>query len=646
MQKNISKLTMIAFMIVSVFVSNTAIKAEGVDTPPANWAFDETSRELEQAIINAYPEVDLDSDGYITITEANGFSPGFLPRLVIANKGISGTMNGVQHFIKITALDLHGNNLSGSIPSDIDKLTKVNVLSLYNNQLTGEIPASIGNFNMLGILQLNNNKLEGNVPEELGNLINLRRFDVEHNNLSGDLPSTFGQLTNLENVDLRYNNLTGSLPDISGMTKITALHTAHNNFSGEVPAPYGLNTSLKEIDLHANIGLSGVTENIFVSNTALKYLDVRHTEMTQTKPNLETLKTVNGGFFGYNILNETETNLLDFVTQEILDTELLKVNNISNNIAKADFRVYIEKAQAMYSAREGVNALLVAPEYIALEENITDDLVLDAKNLTELVVEGELKEELRAKLTLVDNMVDALKHVDNLFDENDNFKDELNQEDIDLVLEVVEALHESDTTELLLDRLEKAQVQYDNREDAIAKVDGLFDENDLIVDEVDAHLIEEAQEAVNKLPDGDLKIALQEKIEEAKRQLAERQYVVLKDFVKYTGSEKVEATLSGPARLFDEVSIDGAILDESHYMITEGSTVVNIHDDYLKTLKNGEYDIQFSYTNSEIVNTKLLVDVAPVKSVITGIENNTLIFIGILVVAAGALVVLYTKKKK
>ena len=51
---------------------------------------------------------------------------------------------------KLNTLVLPSNNLSGQIPSNIEKLTELKYLNLYNNQLSGEIPDSICNLSNLG----------------------------------------------------------------------------------------------------------------------------------------------------------------------------------------------------------------------------------------------------------------------------------------------------------------------------------------------------------------------------------------------------------------------------------------------------------------------------------------------------------------
>ncbi|KAJ9559080.1 hypothetical protein OSB04_013694 [Centaurea solstitialis] len=89
---------------------------------------------------------------------------------------------------KIISVKLSGKNLTGSIPSDLTKLSNLEQLWLDGNALTGSIPDFAGCPN-LKIIHLENNRLSGDLPSSLADLPNLNQLYVQNNLLSGEVPS-------------------------------------------------------------------------------------------------------------------------------------------------------------------------------------------------------------------------------------------------------------------------------------------------------------------------------------------------------------------------------------------------------------------------------------------------------------------------
>jgi len=90
---------------------------------------------------------------------------------------------------RVTELVLQYNNLQGTLPSSLGKLTHLTNLDLYNNSLFGSIPSSLGNLPNVQYIQLGFNKLTGSIPLSFSNLKNLTIFGVDNNLLTGKVPS-------------------------------------------------------------------------------------------------------------------------------------------------------------------------------------------------------------------------------------------------------------------------------------------------------------------------------------------------------------------------------------------------------------------------------------------------------------------------
>ncbi|KAK9067252.1 hypothetical protein SSX86_014578 [Deinandra increscens subsp. villosa] len=115
--------------------------------------------------------------------------------LTTADLGLAGSFpSDLQFCQSLQKLDLSGNNLTGSIPSELCTwLPYIVDLDLSGNQLTGEIPASLGNCSFLNSISLSENQLSGNIPPQFSNLGRLNKFSVANNVLSGPIPSSLSK---------------------------------------------------------------------------------------------------------------------------------------------------------------------------------------------------------------------------------------------------------------------------------------------------------------------------------------------------------------------------------------------------------------------------------------------------------------------
>ena len=64
-------------------------------------------------------------------------------------------------------LYLHGNQLTGTIPAELESLTNLQRLYLHGNELTGPIPSWLVNLTELLELSLWSNQLTGTIPLEV-----------------------------------------------------------------------------------------------------------------------------------------------------------------------------------------------------------------------------------------------------------------------------------------------------------------------------------------------------------------------------------------------------------------------------------------------------------------------------------------------
>lgn len=149
-----------------------------------------------------------DREALVALYHAAG-GPDWIDRTNWLSGEPLGTWFGVRTEAgRVTSLDLcgpGGNNLSGSIPTDLGKLAKLRDLRLSNNALTGPIPAELGDLAELEVLRLSNNALSGPVPSSLGRLSRLWELRLHRNRLTGDAPQSLRHLDELRRLRIEDN---------------------------------------------------------------------------------------------------------------------------------------------------------------------------------------------------------------------------------------------------------------------------------------------------------------------------------------------------------------------------------------------------------------------------------------------------------
>eukprot|EP00656_Telonema_subtile_P024866 TRINITY_DN2701_c0_g1_i3.p1 TRINITY_DN2701_c0_g1~~TRINITY_DN2701_c0_g1_i3.p1 ORF type:complete len:144 (+),score=16.65 TRINITY_DN2701_c0_g1_i3:193-624(+) len=73
----------------------------------------------------------------------------------------------------VTKVELSGNLLTGSIPSELLSLTSLQNLDLSTNSLSGSIPSQLSSLTSLQTLYFPKNSLSGSIPSQLSSLTSL-----------------------------------------------------------------------------------------------------------------------------------------------------------------------------------------------------------------------------------------------------------------------------------------------------------------------------------------------------------------------------------------------------------------------------------------------------------------------------------------
>ena len=220
---------------------------------------------------------------------------------------------------RVTAVDLSGLGVRGTVAADLGGLDALERLDLSANALSGPIPAELGGLAALEVLDVSLNTLSGPIPAQLGGLANLRVLDVSLNTLSGPIPAELGSLASVEVLDVAGNSLSGPVPaELGSLASLRVLRVSGQGLSGPIPAQLGSLGTLTELlidggalsgpipvelaalsnltSLHISGGalsgpipsqLSTLTGHIppqLADNTALQTLDLRDNPLTWPPP--------------------------------------------------------------------------------------------------------------------------------------------------------------------------------------------------------------------------------------------------------------------------------------------------------------------------------------------------------------------------
>ncbi len=259
------------------------------ETKGNSWS--EASNWLSEEPLNEWHGVTVDEDGQVTSIEitANNLSGSIplelarLSRLQTLNLQFNALGGSIPpelgELTHLTSINLRFNSLLGSIPEELGDLTDLTHLDLSYNRLSGAIPPELGNLQNLGTLELTGNLLTGTIPPEIANLSDLEILSLGQNQLQGQIPPELGELENLISLRIQVNGLGGAIPtELGNLTNLVSLSLSNNDFTGEIPMQLGSLANLQSLTLDFN-RLSG--------------------EIPQALGNLSQLRSIR---FGYNRL--------------------------------------------------------------------------------------------------------------------------------------------------------------------------------------------------------------------------------------------------------------------------------------------------------------------------------------------------------
>ncbi|KAM0867761.1 hypothetical protein ACQ4PT_041766 [Festuca glaucescens] len=216
----------------------------------------------------------------------------------ISSNNIKGMIPGtLQKMCNLRSLSLGGNNIDGDIREVIERIpssSNFQELHMKNANITGTLQF-VSNLTSLNVLEVSDNQLSGSMPVEIGRLTNLTYLDLWYNNLSGVITEDHfaGELPHFGREELEPHNLSIKNSSTSNSCpSLIFLDLAQNKFNAELPGWINeVMPGLVFLRLNLN-NFSGHIPVQIMELHGVRILDLSNNNFSGAIPQLENLKAL------------------------------------------------------------------------------------------------------------------------------------------------------------------------------------------------------------------------------------------------------------------------------------------------------------------------------------------------------------------
>mmetsp|Transcript_4498 Transcript_4498/g.7538 ORF Transcript_4498/g.7538 Transcript_4498/m.7538 type:complete len:739 (+) Transcript_4498:168-2384(+) len=205
----------------------------------------------------------------------------------------------------LQSLSFNWNELYGTMPSELASMKHLLNIELHYNFFTGQVPPEWYGAQALQRVNFAGNFLSGSIPTEIGQLSTMKGFFSFENSIAGTIPTEIGQMKFLSFTRWGRNFMTGTMPsEIGELEKIQELWLHRNQFTGELPSEMGNMRDMGDLRLHFNLW-TGVIPEEHYNMPQLRRWDLYDCNITSTistmigqMSNLQTYRIRENNFYG------------------------------------------------------------------------------------------------------------------------------------------------------------------------------------------------------------------------------------------------------------------------------------------------------------------------------------------------------------
>jgi len=221
-----------------------------------------------------------------------------------------GLITELEQFVAVN------DDIQGILPEKFGDLTHVTHFILSNNSLTGEIPDAFLANSPVEVFMVPDNQFEGTIPTSLWYMTSAFQIILDHNRFSGSIPDAFGSLPNLATLALNSNRFSGEIPESIFSPSMENLYVGDSDLVGIFPSSVGKARNLVRLHVTNSEIFGALPEDLFTL-PSLSELHLYNNQLTGGLPaslaNLgETLRDLilDGNFLSGDLPIEAINRLL------------------------------------------------------------------------------------------------------------------------------------------------------------------------------------------------------------------------------------------------------------------------------------------------------------------------------------------------
>nr|XP_043639976.1 receptor protein kinase TMK1-like [Erigeron canadensis] len=270
---------------------------------------------------------------------------------------------------RVTRIQAGNQNLKGSLPDTLNKLTELQVLEFQNNQLTGPLP-SLSGLSQLQRLLLDYNNFSKFPSDFFNGMTSLQHVYLDFISFdSWAIPDSLKSAPSLQVFSATSANITGKIPDFLG--GLTTVHLSFNYLEGELPGSFS-GSSIQSLWLNGQKGRNNLngTLDVLQNMTQLTQVWLHGNHFSGPLPDFSGLTELQN-------LSLRDNSLTGPVPESLLGLQSLKVVNLTNNLFQGPTPNF-DKAVAVDIG--GINSFCLPDPGVACDDRV-NKLLMVAKSV-------------------------------------------------------------------------------------------------------------------------------------------------------------------------------------------------------------------------------------------------------------------------